>query len=82
MHSINYIQESRKVKYANFMYSAPPNVEWDCFYFITGIQHRFLGITHPTAIAQTHTTNMPHVLLLKQSHKAGEKHSKAKTMLY
>ena len=81
MHSINYIQESRKVKYANFMYP-PPQVEWDCFYFITGIQHRVLGITHSMAIAQTDTTNMPHVFLLKQSHKAGEKHSKAKTMLY
>lgn len=79
MYSINYIQESRKVICTP---PPPPHVEWDCFYFITGIQHRFLGITHPMAIAQTDTTNMPHVLLLKQSHKAGEKHSKAKTMLY
>lgn len=37
----------------------PPHIDWDCFYFITGIQYRFLGITHPTAIAQTDTTNMP-----------------------
>lgn len=78
MYSINYIQESRKV-----ICTPPPHVGGDTFfYFITGIQHRFLGITHPMAIAQTDTTNMPHVLLLKQSHKAGEKHSKAKTMLY
>lgn len=80
MHSINYIQKSEKLN--TQILCTPSQVEWDCFYFITGIQHRVLGITHPMAIAQTDTTNMPHVFLLKQSHKAGEKHSKAKTMLY
>lgn len=49
-----------------------PPVEW-VFILEIEFQHRYLGITHPTAIAQTATTNIPHVLLLKQSHKTGEK---------